>query len=68
MTNEELLQQAKDQVADKYNYKDWHELLVLSGAKYEQETILLAIQKAREETKKEYCYFGKAGLTHCSPK
>lgn len=49
MTNEEILQKAKEEVADKYNYKDWFELLAECGSKYDQEAIILAIQKAREE-------------------
>lgn len=77
MTNEELLQQAKDQHAKKFKvwglmrtYRDWKE--VESTAPISQivqigrEAALLAIQSAREEALKESCYFAKSGIKSCS--
>jgi hypothetical protein len=73
MTNEELLQQAKEQVAKKYGYKvgdgkDWHRCTfgVFSDLlkEYQDEAALVAIQSAREEGHKAGYKEGKKdGLT-----
>lgn len=61
MTNEYLLQQAKDQVAKKNNYPSWNALLLgktIGGAQLQtidrlySQAAALAIQSAREEGKK----------------